>query len=98
MSTMNNRKQIDSKSIHQTLNVTSHAAGAISRDADKNLSPLSANTVEKLCRYIEHVFTSVPLKHRNRDKVKIEDLSLPTETDSDVEVRHTLMSRHVESN
>ena len=72
--------------------------GAISCNDHKNISLLSAYTVENSSRYVEHVFTSVPIKHRNRYKVKIEDISLPTEMDSDVEVQHTLMSRHAESN
>ena len=54
--------------------------------------------LEKLCIYIEHSFTSVPIKHRNIDKVEIEDISFPTETDYDVEVQHALMSIHVKSN
>ena len=49
-------------------------------------------------RYVERVFTSVPIKHRNRDKMKIEDIYFPTETYLDVEIRNALMSRHVKSN
>ena len=80
------------------MNTTSHAAGDISRNAYRNLLPLLAYSFEKLCRYIEHVFTSVTIKNRNRDKVKIEGIYFPIDMDSGVEVKHALMSRHVESN
>ena len=74
-------KQPFLKSIRETLNATSHAAGAISCNEHKNISPPLEDTVKKLCIYVEHSFTSVPIKHRNIDKVKIEDISFPTETD-----------------
>ncbi|KAI9908970.1 hypothetical protein PsorP6_015236 [Peronosclerospora sorghi] len=83
--------------IHQTLNVP-HNAGTISHNADKSFSPFSSDTDEERYIYVENILTSVPLKHRNRYKMKIEDRYLPTETNSDVKVRHALMSRHIESN
>ena len=80
------RKHPFIKSSRETLNATSHAAGIIICNAHNNILPLLADIVEKLCRYVEHVLTSVPIKHRDRGKVKIEDISLPIDTYSDVKV------------